>query len=58
MIGGIKTTQDCIDYCAKKKIYPQTELITADKLDEVFEQLAGGNDTITRYVVDIEKSVN
>lgn len=57
LIGGIKATQDCIDFCAEKKIYPQTEIVTATKLGSIYEQLNKGNDSITRYVLDIEKSV-
>ena len=27
MIGGMKDTQDCIDFCAAKGIQPDTELV-------------------------------
>ena len=57
MIGGIKATQDCIDFCARNKIFPQTEIVTASKLGSIYEKLNEGNDSITRYVLDIEKSV-
>ena len=36
-IGGIRETQDCIDFCASHNIETATKLITWDKLDEVFE---------------------
>jgi len=55
-IGGIRETQDCIDFCASHNIETATKLITWDKLDEVFEILKGKNDQVIRYVLDIEAS--
>lgn len=56
-IGGIKDTQECIDFCAKKNIVPATEIITYDKLGAVYDTLSGGNDRVVRYVLDIDKSL-
>jgi len=56
-VGSIPETQDCMDFCAKKGIKPQIEIITADKLDEVYTTLEKSNDSITRYVLDIKNSV-
>jgi len=57
MIGGIAETQECIDFCAKHGIKPEIELITNEKLTSVYEGLIKGNDGITRYVLDINKSL-
>merc|ERR1711936_172868 len=35
LIGGMRDTQDCIDFCAKKGIQPDTELVTADQIEAV-----------------------
>ncbi len=54
-IGGIRDTQNVMDFCTKHKILPETKLITQDDLPEVYDKLAGKNDSITRYVLDIQK---
>ena len=56
MIGGIKSTQECVDFCAKHKIYPDVELIEAKDIDFIWNKLKSVNDTGLRYVLDIEKS--
>lgn len=55
IIGGMPNTQECMDFCAEKGIRPEIELITDERLDEVFEILAKKNDTIKRYVLDLDK---
>lgn len=56
LIGGMKATQDCIDFCAAKNIEPATKLITADKIGEVYAKLEAKNDQVLRYVLDIKAS--
>merc|ERR1712130_1032855 len=56
LIGGMRDTQDCIDFCAAKGIQPDTELVTADQIEAVYDKLREKNDRITRYVLDITKS--
>jgi uncharacterized zinc-type alcohol dehydrogenase-like protein len=56
-IGGMIDTQEVMDFCYAKGIKPEIELITADKLDGVFDMLEGKNDSIKRYVLDIKKSL-
>ena len=56
VIGGIKETQDCIDFCAAKNIIPMTEVIKADQLDRVYKKLAQKNDQVLRYVLDCQNS--
>jgi len=54
--GGMKETQDCMDFCAKHNIIPKTKLIKATELDNVYEILQKKNDQVMRYVLDIEAS--
>ena len=56
IIGGMGETQELIDFCDAKKIKPAIQIITWDKLAEVYEKLNKGNDSIVRYVLDVEKS--
>eukprot|EP00095_Tigriopus_kingsejongensis_P003028 maker-scaffold170_size291898-snap-gene-1.61 protein:Tk03028 transcript:maker-scaffold170_size291898-snap-gene-1.61-mRNA-1 annotation:"alcohol dehydrogenase" len=56
IIGGIATTQECIDFCAQHNIKPAIQLVTGDKLQSVYQTLLGKNDSIVRYVLDIEGS--
>jgi len=56
VIGGIKETQDCIDFCAKHNVVVSHEIIKADRLDEVFKNLASKNDSVKRYVLDCQNS--
>ena len=52
-IAGIQSTQDCMAFCAKHKIFQETELIPVDRLNEAFEKLEQKNDLPVRYVLDI-----
>jgi len=57
VIGGIKNTQEVMDFVHLHKLYPNIEIITADKIDEIYTKLrAGNNDGALRYVLDIEAS--
>jgi uncharacterized zinc-type alcohol dehydrogenase-like protein len=38
MIGGMKETQEMLDYCAEKNIVSDIELTTVDKLPEAYER--------------------
>jgi len=55
-IGGTKETQECIDFCAKHNVVISYELIKADRLDEVFKNLATKNDSVKRFVLDTHNS--
>lgn len=56
LIGGIKRTQELLDFCGEKNVLPDIELIKACGIDEAWKKLidntAGGN----RFVIDIEAS--
>jgi len=43
LIGGIRETQEMLDYSVEHGIYPQVEVIPIQKLDEAFKNLAEGN---------------
>lgn len=51
-IGGIKETQEMIDYCAEHNIVSDVEVINADKLDEAYERTIK-SDVKYRFVLDI-----
>jgi uncharacterized zinc-type alcohol dehydrogenase-like protein len=56
LIGGIKATEDCLEFCAKHNITPDIEVITAEKIDWVYNELSHSNKDGIRYVLDIKKS--
>jgi len=51
LIGGIKETQDMLDFCAEKNIVPKIEMITADEIDEAWERMLD-SDVRYRFVID------
>ena len=54
--GGMKITQECINFMAEKNIMVKTEMInTFDEMNAVTEKLVKGNDSGLRYVIDMEK---
>jgi alcohol dehydrogenase (NADP+) len=52
LIGGIKNTQEMMDFCVSNNIYPDIEVIKTDKISECMHKLKDGNDRIVRYVLD------
>lgn len=52
LIGGIKLTQEMLDLSIKHNIYPEIELISASKINEVYEKMTSGKAQF-RYVIDI-----
>ena len=58
-IGGIKATEECLELCAKHGIYPDVEVIEANKIDWAWQELIGpsGNKDGVRYVIDVKKSL-
>ncbi|CAM2771083.1 NAD(P)-dependent alcohol dehydrogenase [Helicobacter burdigaliensis] len=53
LIGGIKETQEMMDFSLKHKIYPETEIISIDKINEAYENLTNGKAKF-RYVIDMK----
>jgi len=56
-IGGIPNTQEIIDLCDKHKIYPETKIIPASKINWAYQQLATNNSDACRYVIDVENTL-
>jgi uncharacterized zinc-type alcohol dehydrogenase-like protein len=51
LIGGIKETQDMLDFCARKNINCDVEVIRADQINEAYERTLKG-DVKYRFVID------
>ncbi len=51
LIGGIKETQEMLDYCAKKKVYADIELIPATEINAAYERTIKGK-VKYRFVID------
>lgn len=51
MIGGIRETQEMLDFCAEHNIVPQIEVISADQIDEAYERVLK-SDVKYRFVID------
>ena len=52
LIGGIKETQEMLDFCAKNNIWPEIEIIWADEIDNAFDRVLK-SDVRYRFVIDI-----
>jgi uncharacterized zinc-type alcohol dehydrogenase-like protein len=52
-IGGIRETQEALDYAVEHRLYPHVELIPIQKLDEAYERVIAG-DVKFRYVIDMK----
>lgn len=51
LIGGLKETQEMLDFCAKKKVLADIELIPAAKINEAYERTIK-SDVKYRFVID------
>ena len=51
-IGGIRETQEMLDYSAEHGIEPETELIGADRINEAWDRVVA-SDVRYRFVIDI-----
>ncbi len=52
MIGGIRETQEMLDFCAEHQIAPKIEVISADDIDQAYERVLA-SDVKYRFVIDI-----
>jgi uncharacterized zinc-type alcohol dehydrogenase-like protein len=50
-IGGIRETQEMLDFCAEHGIVPETELINADYINDAYERVLK-SDVRYRFVID------
>jgi uncharacterized zinc-type alcohol dehydrogenase-like protein len=51
LIGGIKETQDMLDFCGRHNITCDIELISADKINEAYDRVVA-SDVKYRFVID------
>jgi uncharacterized zinc-type alcohol dehydrogenase-like protein len=51
-IGGIRETQEMLDFCAEHDIASDVELISADKINEAYERVLA-SDVRYRFVIDV-----
>jgi uncharacterized zinc-type alcohol dehydrogenase-like protein len=52
LIGGIAETQEMLDYCGKKKIVSDVEIIPIQRINEAYDRTIRG-DVRYRFVIDI-----
>jgi len=58
VIGGIANTQEVVDLCAAKGIYPVVEVVPVWDINRVYEMLDCGNDSGVRFVLDLQGTLN
>jgi alcohol dehydrogenase (NADP+) len=51
LIGGVKETQEMLDFCAKKKVFADIELISAKQVNDAYNRTVKG-DVKYRFVMD------
>ena len=54
--GSMADCEELIQLCADKGIAPETEVVGAERIDEVFDLVARGSDRVVRYVLDMERT--
>lgn len=52
LIGGIRQTQETLDFCAAKGIAADVEVVPMEKTDEAFERMLK-SDVRYRFVIDL-----
>jgi alcohol dehydrogenase (NADP+) len=52
LIGGIKETQEVLDFCAKHNIHPECEMIKMEDINNAYDRLEKG-DMAHRFVIDM-----
>ena len=60
LIGGIKETQEMLDFCSKNSITSEIELIPIQRVNEAYKRVLN-SDVRYRFVIDInslEQKVN
>jgi uncharacterized zinc-type alcohol dehydrogenase-like protein len=53
LIGGIKETQEMLDFCAEHNITSEIELIPIQKINEAYERMLK-SDVKYRFVIDMK----
>ena len=54
LIGGVKETQEMLDFCGKHNIVADIELITPDQITEMYDRVIAA-DVKYRAVIDMTK---
>ncbi|WP_375443790.1 NAD(P)-dependent alcohol dehydrogenase [uncultured Fibrella sp.] len=57
LIGGIKETQEVLDFCAEHNIMPDVELIQMQEINDAFDRMEK-EDVRFRYVIDMKSLKN
>ncbi|MCX5620002.1 alcohol dehydrogenase catalytic domain-containing protein [Bombella sp. ESL0378] len=52
LVGGIRETQELLNFCARKNILPDTKTVAMQDINDVFKELEKG-DTHYRFVIDM-----
>ncbi|QEY24069.1 NAD(P)-dependent alcohol dehydrogenase [Neisseria animalis] len=53
LIGGIKETQEMLDFCAEHNVLPEVEMIDMQNINEAYERMLK-SDVKYRFVIDME----
>jgi uncharacterized zinc-type alcohol dehydrogenase-like protein len=56
LIGGIRETQEMLDYCGDKNIVSDIEVIPAQQINTAYDRMVRG-DVKYRFVIDVKKSL-
>ena len=54
LIGGIKETQEVLDFCAEHNIHPECEIIHPENVNDAWDKLQNENPA-HRFVMDMSK---
>lgn len=57
LIGWIQETQEMLDFCAEHNIWPEIEVISADKIDEAYGRILT-SDVRYRFVIDTKTIID
>ena len=53
LIGGIKETQEVLDFCAEHDIHPECKVIKPEEINDAYDHLRKG-DVAYRFVIDMQ----
>jgi uncharacterized zinc-type alcohol dehydrogenase-like protein len=53
LVGGLRETQEMLEFCAEHNTPPEIEVISADQLDEAYDRVVD-SDVRYRFVIDAE----
>ncbi len=54
LIGGLKETQEMLNYCSEKNITSDIELISMNQINQAYERIMKA-DVRYRFVIDMQK---